>query len=129
MYLQAGFGFLFFIVSLAFGDVIIAGIGAFVAFIMFRDCLKLSKTAYEIKKDRMEVYLNGALQTSLKWNQLEYVTKTRKNIRWVVIGDSKNQIALKPSLEGFDEMVLSVLEHVKANKEIYIHDKILALKK
>lgn len=99
------------------------------AFIMFRDCLKLSKTVYEIKKDRMEVYLNGALQTSLKWNQLEYVTKTRKNIRWVVIGDSKNQIALKPSLEGFDEMVLSVLEHVKANKEIYIHDKILALKK
>lgn len=128
IYLEVGFGILFFLVSLAFSDVIFAGIGAFVAFILARDSVKLKGTVFEIKKDRIEVYINGVLKTSMKWNQLEYVTKTRKNAKWVVIGHMKQQIVLKPSIENFDEMVLSVLEHVKANKEIYIHDKLMALK-
>lgn len=129
LYLEAGFGVIFFLVSLAFGDVVIAGIGAFVAFIMIKDSMKLSKMVFEIKKDRIEVYLNGVLKNSMKWNQLEYVTKTRKNPRWVVLGHMKEQIVLKPSLENFDDMILDVLEHVKPNKEIYIHDKISTLKK
>ncbi len=126
---QVGFGAVFFLFSLIFGDWLIAIIGGFVAIIIFRDCIKLKHTSYEIFKDHIELRVKGELVKSLKWNQLEYVTKTRKNVRWVVIGHMKEQIALKPSIEGFDTLVQEVLKHIKDNKEVYVHDKILALKK
>lgn len=126
---QLGFGVVFFLFSLVFGDWLIATIGGFVAIIIFRDCVKLKNTSFELFKDHIEVKVKDKKVKSLKWNQLEYVTKTRKNVRWVVIGHMKDQITLKPGIDGFDDLVLEVLKHIKDNKEIYVHDKILALKK
>lgn len=129
IYLQGGFGALFFLASLVFGDWIVAAIGGFVAFILIRDCIKMKETHYEVKKDRLEMYMNGALKRSLKWNHFEYVTRTRKNPKWVVVGHMKEQMILKPSLENFEELVPAVLDHMKDNKEVYIHDSILKKRK
>lgn len=128
IYLQAGFGVVFFLFSLVFGDWLFTAVGAAVAILMFRDCIKLQRTKIEVKKDRIEVYIHDQLKQSLKWNQLEYVTKTRKNAKWVVVGHMKSQISLKPSLEKFDELVLEVLAHIKDNKTVYVHEKIMAKK-
>lgn len=129
VYLQAGFGVAFFLFSLIFGDWLFTAIGGVVAILMFRDCIKLQQTRIEVKKDRIEVYVKDQLKQSLKWNQLEYVTKTRKNAKWVVVGHMKSQIALKPSLERFDELVSEVLTHIKDNKTVYVHEKIVVKKK
>lgn len=125
IYLQGGFGLVFFLCSLAFGDWIIALIGGFVAFIMIRDCIKLKETFYEVKKDRIEMIVQGNLKRAIKWNNFEYVTRSRKNPRWVVVGHMKDQIILKPGLDNFDDLTKAVLAHLKDNKEVYIHDSIL----
>lgn len=129
IYLQGGFGILFFLTSLVFGDWIVALIGGFVAFILIRDCIKMKETHFEVKKDRLEMYVNGALKKSLKWNNFEYVTRTRKNSKWVVVGHMKEQMILKPSLENFETLVPEVLNHMKDNKEVFIHDSILKKRK
>ena len=125
VYIQGGFGLLFFLVSLAFGDWLIAGVGGFVAFMLIRDCVKLTQTHFEVKKDRFEMYTNGVLMRSIRWNDFEYVTRTRKNSKWVVVGHMKDQLVLKQSLENFDQLVKEVLAHLKDNKEVYVHDNIL----
>lgn len=125
IFIQAGFGLLFFLVSLAFGDWLIAAVGGFIAFILIRDCVKLKQTHFETKKDRFEMYINGVLTRSIRWNDFEYVTRTRKNSKWVVVGHMKDQIVLKRSLENFDDLVKDVLAHLKDNKEVFIHDNII----
>lgn len=125
IWIQGGFGILFFLVSLAFGDWLIAGIGGFVAFMLIRDCVKLSQTHFEVKKDRFEMYTSGEMKRSIRWNDFEYVTRTRKNSKWVVVGHMKDQLVLKQSLENFDQLVVEVLAHLKDNKEVYVHDNIL----
>lgn len=125
VYIQGGFGLLFFLTSLVFGDWLIAAVGGFVAFMLIRDCVKLSQTHFEVKKDRFEMYTNGVLMRSIRWNDFEYVTRTRKNSKWVVVGHMKDQLVLKQSLENFDQLVKEVLAHLKDNKEVYVHDNIL----
>lgn len=124
IYLQGVFAIVFFLMSLVFGQWIVAAIGAFIAFILIRDCIKLKETHFEIKKDRIEMYLGKALKKSIRFNDFEYVTRTKKNVKWVVIGHMKEQIILKPSMTGFEEMVKEVLIHLKDNKEVYIHHTI-----
>lgn len=123
--IQGGFGILFFLVSLAFGDWLVAAVGGLLAFMLVRDCMKLKETRYEVKKDRFEMYVNGVLKQSIRWNNFEYVTRTRKNSKWVVVGRINDQIVLKPSLENFDELVKEILAHLKDNKEVYVHDNII----
>lgn len=124
IYLQGVFAIVFFLMSLVFGEWLVALIGAFIAFILLRDCMKLKETHYEIKKDRIEMYLGSTLKKSIKFNDFEYVTRTKKNIKWVVVGHMKEQIILKPSMTDFDVMVKEVLSHLKDNKEVYIHHTI-----
>ncbi len=124
IYLQGVFAIVFFLMSLVFGQWIVALIGAFIAFILIRDCLKLKETHYEIKKDRIEMYLGKTLKKSIRFNDFEYVTRTKKNIKWVVIGHMKEQIILKPSMTDFEVLVKEVLTHLKDNKEVYIHHTI-----
>lgn len=124
IYLQGVFAIVFFLMSLVFGEWLVALIGAFIAFILIRDCMKLKETHYEIKKDRIEMYLGSTLKKSIRFNDFEYVTRTKKNIKWVVVGHMKEQIILKPSMTDFDLMVKEVLSHLKDNKEVYIHHTI-----
>ncbi len=124
IYLQGGFAVLFFMASLVFGEWLVALVGAFIAFILIRDCMKLKETHFELKKDRIEMYLGNSLKKSIKYNDFEYVTRSRKNPKWVVVGHMKEQIILKPSMTDFNTMVKEVLAHLKDNKEVYIHHSI-----
>lgn len=124
IYLQGVFAIVFFLMSLVFGQWLVAAVGAFIAFILIRDCVKLKETHFEIKKDRIEMYMGKTLKKAIKFNDFEYVTRTRKNTKWVVVGHMKEQIILKPSMTDFDQMVKEVLSHLKDNKQVYIHHTI-----
>jgi hypothetical protein len=124
VYLQGAFALLFFLGSLIFGDWIIAAVGGLVAFMLIRDCMIIKGTHFEIKKDRLERFVHGQVKQSIRFNNFEYVTRTRKNTKWVVVGHLKDQIVLRNSLENLDDLVTDVLEHLKDNKVVFIHHTI-----
>lgn len=100
-------------------------IAAFVGILMGKD-LAISMTTDIVLDDE------GMLEKSkfrtryrIKWSEVEYVTITRKNKKWIIIGNDDQFYTLKPLIKDYELMAKDIVEKVNAVKKVRVHEYLL----
>lgn len=93
--------------------------------LMLKDAFKNLRVEYEIDEVGLRVFGNETLRKSIEWSEVEFLTISKKNKSWVVIGNKNLTIILKPSIIGFDELIESTKKYVRKRKKVYINEMLL----
>ncbi len=60
----------------------------------------------------------------VSWRELEYITITRKNKKWVALVTPDDIKYLKQNIENREELMHNIVEKIRGSKTIAIHDDI-----
>lgn len=127
IYVQAAVAGLLFLLSIIVGNIVFVAICAFMSFILIKDCFKVSKTEYEVNSHGIYVRIAGKLEKKMQWNEVEVITRTRRNPKWIVVGHGSSLINIKPTMENYIDMAKEVVDYKKNDNKVYIHHTIPVL--
>ena len=95
--------------------------------LMARDLLKVSKTAFKVLPDRIQVFVGEQMEKEVMYKDLEFITLTRKNKNWVVLVTKDGNVTkLTRDIINFDVLIKEILNYTKSNKKIEVHEQILS---
>lgn len=126
IYLQGVVAVMLVLFGLLVGSWPIVAMLGFFTFILIKDCIKLSRTVITVKGDRIEVRIGEQLDRTLYYRDLQYITRTRRNKKWVVVGHDKNIFYIRPSISNYEQMTQEVLKYNRSNKKLFIHETIIS---
>lgn len=124
-YAQITFAILIILGPLILRNLVYLMITLLIGLLMLKDAFNNLRVEYEIDEKGLKVFGNEKLKKSIEWSQVEFLTISKKNKRWVVIGNKNITIILKPSIIGFDELVKSTISYVRKRKKVYVHESLL----
>ena len=106
------------------GNWVYLSILGFIAVLLFKDVLTQRKTVIEVKKDRLEVRAGTQIKQVIYYKDLQFITRTRRHKKWVVMGHDRNIFYIRPSIVRYEAMLEDVLRYNKSNKKVFIHETI-----
>ncbi|SCZ76886.1 hypothetical protein [Acidaminobacter hydrogenoformans] len=124
IYLQAAVGAMFIIFGVMLGNWVYLSILGLVSLFLFKDCLKQMKTVIEVKGDRIELRTGDKVTQTILYKNLQFITRTRRNKKWVVVGHDKNIFYIRPAIIDHEKLLSEVLMFNRKNKKVYIHESI-----
>ncbi|MGB3368232.1 MAG: hypothetical protein WBA54_12130 [Acidaminobacteraceae bacterium] len=124
-YVQVTFSLLIIIGPIILWNPMYMIISSVIGLLMLKDAFKNLRVEYEIDEKGLKVFGNETLKKSIKWSDVEFLTISKKNKNWVVIGNKKVTIMLKPSIIGFEELMESTVKYVAKRKKVYINEMLL----
>lgn len=124
-YAQITFSILIIIGPIILWNPMYMVITSVIGLLMLKDAFKNLRVEYEIDETGLKVFGNETLKKSIEWADVEFLTISKKNKSWVVIGNKSITIMLKPSIIGFDELIESTIKYVRKRKKVYIHETLL----
>lgn len=94
---------------------------AFVAFLLVKD--QIANRNYCLKIDNKGVYeIKGKKVLFIPFEEIELVTVSRKFKKYIAVGNMKELILIRNSIEDRKSLVKRILKEVKSNKNIYINE-------
>jgi len=94
---------------------------AFVAFLLVKD--QIDNRNYCLKIDEKGVYeIKGKKVLFIPFEDIELVTVSRKFKKYIAVGNMKDLILIRNSIEDRKSLVKKILKEVKNNKDIYINE-------
>lgn len=124
-YAQITFAILIIIGPMILKNLVYIVITSTLGIIMLKDAFKNMRVEYEVNDSGLKVFGNEKLKKSIEWIDVEFLTISRKNKTWVVIGNKDQTIVLKPSIIGFEELIKSTVTYVHKRKKVYVHETLL----
>ena len=103
---------------------IMSGIIVVFAALLLKDAFEMYKAEYVVAKTGLQYKVGDRIKWEIKWTELDMVTRTKKNPRWVVVSDGEAFQMLKNQIVGFEDLVKSVVIHGTANKNLKVHESI-----
>lgn len=100
-------------------------IAGFVGLVMGKD-LAISMTT-DLVLDEEGLLEKSRFRTRyrIKWKEVEFVTITRKNKKWIIVGNDDIFYTLKPLVQDYEEMAKEIVEKVNAVKKVRVHEYLL----
>ena len=92
---------------------------------MLRDAFKNLRVEYQIDQNGIKLYANEKIKKEIEWKDVEFLTISKKNKKWIVIGNKKVTIIMKPSIINFEELIDSTTKYVSKRKKVYVHESLL----
>jgi len=96
-----------------------------VLLIFIRDVYRQTNITYEIDEKSIRELYNGKVKIEITWNKVDFVTRTRKNKKWIVVGNVSDIITLKNSIENYEELKKEVIDRASKRKKTYIHETLI----
>lgn len=128
IYLQASVGLMLIFFGGLLGNWVYLSILGFIAILLFKDCLKQLKTVIEVKGDRLEVRAGDHVTQVILYKDLQFITRTRRHKKWVVVGHDRNIFYIRPSITDDQKLLAEILRYNRTNKKVFIHETIEAMK-
>ena len=90
IYIQAAVAaaMLFFGVTVP-SNILTSGILVVFAGFLLKDAYEMVGSEYVITEESLQLQVHGKVKWEIKWRELDMVTRTKKNPRWVVVSDGK----------------------------------------
>ncbi len=125
IYIQAGVAaaMMFFGVTVL-RSWIMSGILCFFAILLLKDVYEMFNAEYVVAETALQYKVKDKVKWEIKWMDLDMVTRTKKNARWVVVSDGTEFKMLKHTITNFKDLMEDVLRHGAVNKELKIHETI-----
>lgn len=124
IYLQAAVGVMFIFFGGLLGNWVYLSILGFISILLFKDCIKQLNSVIEVKRDRLELRTGDKVSQVIYFKDLQFITRTRRHKKWVVVGHDRNLFYIRPSIVNHEQMLEEVLKYNKSNKKVFIHETI-----
>ncbi len=124
-YIQIAFAALLILVPLILRNILYISISIFIGILMLRDAFKNLRVEYQIDQNGIKLYANEKIKKEIEWKDVEFLTISKKNKKWIVIGNKKVTIIMKPSIINFEELIDSTTKYVSKRKKVYVHESLL----
>ncbi len=125
IYIQAAVAaaMLFFGVTVP-SNILTSGILVVFAGFLLKDAYEMVGSEYVISEESLQLQVHGKVKWEIKWRELDMVTRTKKNPRWVVVSDGKEFRMIKHSTTNFEMLVKEVIRYGSVNKDMKVHETI-----
>lgn len=117
---------------LIFGEnIAYQAMGLFVVAIMGKDLLISVTTEFIIDDKGLLEKSKFRTRYKMLWSEIDYVTKTRKNRKWIIVGnygkeDHKDKyFTLRPTMKNYESMTKDIIEKVMEVKKLAVHEDLL----
>ncbi|BEP29390.1 hypothetical protein [Helicovermis profundi] len=118
-------GLLFVIGSLMLKNLVFFVISFFGCVLLFRDGYRQYFMSYGVDEKSVKVYYKDKVYKEITWKNIELVSRTRKNKKWIVVGSFDDLITLKNSIEDLDVLKIEIVKEAKKRKKIFIHETLI----
>ncbi len=92
--------------------------------LMTKDAIVMLSGKYSVTRTGLRLKDKFRDREVANWRQLEYITITKKNKKWVALVMPKDIYYLKPNIDNREELLQNIIEQVKGSKTLAIHDDI-----
>lgn len=103
---------------------LMSGIIVVFALLLLKDAYEMYKAEYVVAETGLQYKVGDRVKWEIKWTELDMITRTKKNPRWVVVSDGTEYQMLKHQISGFEDLVRGVVIKGTANKNLKVHDSI-----
>ncbi len=94
------------------------------AVIMTKDAIKVISANYYVTSSGLHLKDKFRDREVINWRELEYITITKKNKKWVALVMPQNIHYLKQNIQEREALLHTIIEKVKGSKTLAIHDDI-----
>ncbi len=92
--------------------------------LMTKDAISMLSGKYSVDQSGLRLKDKFRDREVVNWRQLEYITITRKNKKWIALVMPEKIHYLKQNIENREELLHNIIEKVKGSKTLAIHDDI-----
>jgi hypothetical protein len=121
IFLQSAVGAMFIVFGIMLGNWVYLSILGFFSILLFKDSFKQLKTEISVLGDRIEVRTGEKVTQVIYYKDFQFITRTRRHKKWIVLGHGRNIFYIRPSIERYQEMTAQVLKYNQTNKKVFIH--------
>ncbi len=94
--------------------------------LLAKDAIIMWSAKYSVDNNGLRLKDKFRDRQLVSWRELEYITITRKNKKWVALVTPQNIHYLKQNIENREELMHNIIEKIRGSKTIAIHDDINA---
>ncbi len=92
--------------------------------LMIKDAIIILSAKYSVNKSGLRLKDRFRDREVVNWRDLEYITITKKNKKWVAFVMPESIHYIKQNVENREELMHNIIEMVKGSKTLAIHDDI-----
>ncbi len=94
------------------------------AVFMTKDAIRVLSAQYYVTSSGLHLKDRFGDKEVINWRELEYITITKKNKKWVALVMPQNIHYLKQNIDDREALMHTIIEKVKGSKTLAIHDDI-----
>jgi len=106
-------------------NIFMSGIVCVFAALLLKDAYEMYKAEYHITKTSLQYIVGEKVKWEILWTDLDMVTRTKKNHKWVVVSNGTEFKMLKNTISDFEELIRNVVIHGATNKDMKLHETIV----
>lgn len=111
--------------SLILKNMVYISITAILGILLIRDAIKNMNTYFEVDDTGIKMVNSTGTTKAVAWNDVEFLTISRTNKNWVVVGNRNVTITIKPATIGQRELIKLCVKYLNKRKKVYIHESLL----
>ncbi len=105
-------------------SILTSGLMVVFAFFLLKDAYEMIVSEYVVTAEAIELHVGTKIKWAIKWSELDMVTRTKKNPRWVVLSDGNEFRTIKHHVTNFENLIREIVYNGAVNKNMKVHDSI-----
>ncbi len=94
------------------------------AVLMTKDAIRIVSAKYYVTSSGLHLKDRFGDKEVVRWRELEYITITKKNKKWIALVMPQSIHYLKQNIEDREALLHTIVEKIKGSKTLAIHDEI-----
>jgi hypothetical protein len=107
-----------------FRNILTSGLMVLFAVFLLKDAYEMIVSEYIVTDEAIELHVGQKIKWAIKWSELDMVTRTKKNPRWVILSDGSEFRTIKHNVTNFENLIRQVIYKGAVNKNMKIHESI-----
>jgi hypothetical protein len=107
-----------------FRNILTSGLMVLFAVFLLKDAYEMIVSEYIVTDEAIELHVGQKIKWAIKWSELDMVTRTKKNPRWVILSDGSEFRTIKHNVTSFENLIRQVIYKGAVNKNMKIHESI-----